>query len=98
MLSPLAVPCKGLKESTWRNPYRGGPDGDRAVVIAGHHERVRTWMLTAPGSTSRELRRLAGKPLACSCRHDGPERTPDSTCHGDALLELIVELKLGHDG
>ena len=89
-----AVPERGLPQSKWYNPYQIGPDDDRAAVLAKYRKRQRSWMLYAPAITTRDLGRLAGKPLACWCRHDGEERTDGNTCHGDMIIALIEELGL----
>ena len=89
-----AVSRRKLKATRWANPYHIGKDGDRAEVIAKYRKRVDKQMRTGPASTTHSLRKLAGKPLACWCRHDGEERTDDNVCHGDVLVELIEELGL----
>lgn len=65
-----------LPESPWRNPYRIGRDGDRAMVI----QRYREYLLGRPDLLAR-LPELRGKRLACWCR-------PYFLCHGDVLAEL----------
>ena len=92
-----AVPRRRLKATLWANPYTIGEDGDRAAVIAKYRNRIDTQMRSGPASTTSGLRKLAGKPLACWCRHDGEERTEDNACHGDVLVELIHELRLEGD-
>ena len=87
-----AVPQKCLVQSKWYTLYRIGPDGDRATVIAKYRKRMQQRMVTGPASTTADLRKIAGKPLACWCRHDGEERTDDNACHGDVLVEMIEEL------
>lgn len=79
---------RGLKASKWQNPFKIGHDGTRNEVVS----RFRYLMATSVRRA--ELRELAGRPLACWCRHDGEERTDDNTCHGDVLVELIRELGL----
>ena len=73
-----------LPQSPFANPYRIGPDGTRAEVIALYRQRIL-------GSTKllRALPQLRGRPLACWCRHDGDARTADNACHADVLLELL---------
>jgi Domain of unknown function (DUF4326) len=61
--------------SKWGNPFRIGPDGDRAAVIA-KHER---W-LCHQHDLLRALDELRGRDLVCFC---APLR-----CHGDLLLRL----------
>ena len=61
--------------SKWGNPFRIGPDGNRAGVIA-KHER---W-LADQDHLLRALDELKGRDLVCFC---APQR-----CHGDLLLRL----------
>ena len=61
--------------STWGNPFRLGPDGDRAAVIALHAR----W-LADQADLLRALDELRGKDLVCFC---APQ-----VCHGDLLLRL----------
>ena len=69
-----------LPESKWHNPYRIGPDGDRAQVI----DKYREYIQTRPDLLAA-LPELAGKRLACWC---APE-----ACHGDVLIELLNSAK-----
>lgn len=59
----------------WGNPFRIGPDGDRAAVIA-KHER---W-LCEQHALLRALDELRGRDLVCFCA--------PAPCHGDMLLRL----------
>lgn len=61
--------------SKWGNPFRIGPDGDRAAVIEKHSRwlRDRHDLLQA-------LDELRGKHLICFCA--------PASCHGDLLLRL----------
>ena len=61
--------------SKWGNPFRIGPDGDRAAVI-GKHER---W-LRDQHSLLRARDELRGRDLVCFCA--------PAACHGDLLLRL----------
>jgi len=61
--------------SKWGNPFRIGPDGDRATVIA-KYER---W-LADQRHLLRALDELSGCDLVCFC---APQ-----LCHGDLLLRL----------
>lgn len=89
---------KRFKRSPWANPYKVGKDGDLAEVIAKYEGHVRTWLRLYGDMYVAELRELAGKPLACWCRHDGEERTAENACHGDVLIELIKEHGLESEG
>lgn len=93
-----AVPRRGLKKHRLANPYRIGPDGDRGEVVGLYRRRLQHWLRVSPITTTAMLREIAGKPLACWCRHDGEERTPDNACHGDVLVDLIRELRLAGEG
>ncbi|MEZ5184769.1 MAG: DUF4326 domain-containing protein [Candidatus Nanopelagicales bacterium] len=64
------------RRTEWGNPYRIGPDGNRARVI----EAYRLWIGTRPDLLER-LPELAGKRLACWCA--------PRACHGDVLGELV---------
>ena len=61
--------------SKWGNPFRIGPDGDRAAVIA-KYER---W-LADQHDLLRALDELRGRNLVCFCA--------PRPCHGDLLLRL----------
>ncbi len=61
--------------SKWGNPFRIGPDGDRAAVIA-KYER---W-LADQYHLLRALDELRGRDLVCFCA--------PRPCHGDLLLRL----------
>lgn len=93
-----ANPRKGLKASKWGNPFRIGdplqvPQGARVVVIKmKRHEAVRAYRdnLFRNRDLLAQLPRLRNAPaLACWCRHDGEERTPENECHADVLVELL---------
>jgi hypothetical protein len=72
-----------LKGSLFQNSFRVDTLGRQEAI-----ERFQlclmcsSWLLTA-------LTELRGKPLACWCRHDGEERTPENACHGDVLVDLL---------
>ncbi|WP_428393426.1 DUF4326 domain-containing protein [Lichenicoccus sp.] len=61
--------------SRWGNPFRIGPDGDRATVIARHETRLRD-----QHQLLRALGELRGRDLVCFCA--------PAACHGDLLLRL----------
>lgn len=63
------------RPSIWGNPFRIGPDGNRAEVIA----KYEAWIKTQPELMAR-LGELKGKVLGCYC-HPLP-------CHGDVLARL----------
>jgi len=64
------------RPSPFGNPFKIGPDGDRATVI----ERYRAWLLSQPDLVARARRELAGKDLVCWCA--------PLACHGDVLIEI----------
>lgn len=67
------------RPSRWGNPFRLGPDGDRAAVVARYREALERGEL---GFTVDDVRRvLRGRDLACWCPLDGP-------CHADVLLDV----------
>jgi hypothetical protein len=61
--------------SKWGNPFRIGPDGDRAAVIAKHAR----W-LADQHDLSLALDELRGRDLVCFCA--------PLPCHGDLVLRL----------
>lgn len=61
--------------SKWGNPFRIGPDGDRAAVIAKHEG----W-LADQHHLLRALYELRGRDLVCFCA--------PLPCHGDLLRRL----------
>jgi hypothetical protein len=61
--------------SKWGNPFRIGPDGDRAAVIAKHQR----W-LADQHHLLRALDELHGRDLVCFCA--------PLPCHGDLLRRL----------
>lgn len=61
--------------SKWGNPFRIGPDGDRATVI----EKYARWLRTQH-HLLRSLDELRGRDLICFCA--------PLPCHGDLLLWL----------
>ena len=66
------------RPSPWGNPFRIGPDGDRAEVI----RRYAAWVHEPAQRDMRDRVRsdLRGKVLGCYC---SPEH-----CHGDVLAEI----------
>ena len=63
----------------WGNPYRIGPDGDRAAVIAKHKAHIRR-RLCSGQLTLEQLAALSGKKLGCWCK--------PQPCHADYLAQL----------
>ncbi len=61
--------------SIWGNPFRIGPDGDRAIVIAKYERWLRS-----RHHLLRALDDLRGRDLVCYCA--------PLPCHGDLLLRL----------
>lgn len=63
------------RPSKWGNPYKIGPDGDRAAVIA----KYTVWIRSCPDLLA-SLPELQGKILGCWCA--------PLPCHGDVLARL----------
>lgn len=87
---------KGLKASKWANPYVIGRDGTRAEVIEKYRQHITPYGEDGWLNVGRHIAimNLAGKPLACWCRHDGEARSEANACHGDVLVEMIEEMGL----
>lgn len=66
------------RPSLWSNPFKIGPDGDRAEVIRKYEEYLRS-----RPDLMAQLPDLRGKDLVCWC---APE-----PCHADVLLMLTNE-------
>lgn len=75
-----AVPRRGLKASPFANPFRIGPDGNRAQVIA----KYRAWLGSQPDLMDRAKEELTGRVIGCWCKEPGKE----VACHGDVLASL----------
>jgi hypothetical protein len=69
------------RSTKWGNPFRIGPDGDRAAVI----EKYRAWIVGRPDLMAA-LPELRGKRLGCWCA--------PMACHGDVLADLVERLAL----
>ena len=75
------------RPSKWGNPFTHKKGTKAQIVVESREEaveRYRQWIKTQP-ELLRALPELQGKVLGCWCK-------PQS-CHGDALLELLKELK-----
>jgi hypothetical protein len=64
------------RPSKWGNPFKMGPDGNRATVI----EKYRKYLL-GNDELLADLGELKDKVLGCWC-HPRP-------CHGDVLADLV---------
>lgn len=88
-----AVPRQKIRMSRLANPYRVGANNALLEGLELTREeavnKYRTWIMHHNPMLLADLPALRGKPLACWCRHDGEERTPDNLCHGDVLLFLL---------
>jgi hypothetical protein len=78
-----AMPRRRLKASPFQNPFRVDTLGRQGAIQA-----FRNCLMDSPGLLS-ELPDLRDRALACWCRRDGEERTPDNECHGDVLIDLL---------
>ena len=65
------------RQGPWGNPFKIGPDGDRAQVLASYRAHIEGTLARQPDY----LEPLRGKDLICWC-HPEP-------CHGDVILELL---------
>lgn len=78
---------KRLKKSPFANPFPVKEHGRAgAIALYGH------WLLH--GATGVDvlamLPELRNAPaLACWCRRDGQEWTPETACHGDLIIEYL---------
>ncbi len=72
------IPARAIyigRGSKWGNPFRIGPDGDRATVIAKYEE----W-IADQHNLLRALDELRGRDLVCFCA--------PLPCHGHVLQKL----------
>lgn len=69
------------RRSRFGNPFRIGPDGDRAEVIG----KYRCWFHKRLASSRFKATVLAlrGKALGCHCK--------PLPCHGDVIVEYLKE-------
>jgi hypothetical protein len=81
-----AMPRQRLKASRWANPFHIGPDGTRDEVIAQYRQYLDEVLSSADQGPEwrAALEELRGMRLGCWCR--------PAACHGDVLVELLVEL------
>jgi Domain of unknown function (DUF4326) len=84
-----AMPRYGLADSPFANAYKIGKHGNRQRVLWYYHDDLMKFKHT-PSDVLHLLPDLRGKPLACWCRHDGEESTPENRCHGDILVETLA--------
>jgi hypothetical protein len=79
----VGVPAGAIyfgRGSKWGNPFRIGPDGDRAAVIAKYARWLRD-----QHHLLRALDELRGRDLVCWCA--------PLACHGDLLLWLANAIR-----
>jgi hypothetical protein len=86
-----AVSRRRIPGSPFGSPYKPGKDGTRADVLERYRDYVEQRIAVDP-EFAAQVRGLAGRTLACWCRHDGDERTPETACHGDVLAEIADRL------
>ena len=75
-----------LEASPFANPHSVEDYGARSLAMMAYTEDLcfgRLHHLLA------HLPALRGKPLACSCRHEGEEPTDANACHADVLIRLL---------
>ena len=68
------------RRTKWGNPFRVGSDGTRKECIAKYRE----WIVTQPDLLA-SLYELKGKRLGCWCA--------PLPCHGDVLVEMVMEMR-----
>lgn len=73
--------------SVWGNPFKIGPDGDRAEVLAKYKE----YLLRGEGRhLLQRIDELEAKTLGCFCAERGGLTVHNETrCHGQLLLQLV---------
>jgi len=64
------------RPSKWGNPFKIGPDGDRAEVLRKYME----FLLANPQVATAAKQELKGKVLGCHCA--------PRPCHADILAEI----------
>lgn len=88
-----AVSRRGITASPFRNPFWivSETEGDTGLSREDAIAMFRVHMTLGEGrpmlSLLPELRNTPA--LACWCRHDGEDRTPENECHADVLVELL---------
>ena len=80
-----AVGRQRMKGSVWGNPFTVRMHG-RAGAIALYRNGIE---VSGSIPLIGRVPELRGKPLACWCRHDGEDQSPDNACHGDVLVNLL---------
>lgn len=78
--------------SAWGNPFKIGPDGDRADVL----RKYKDYLLRGEGRRLlQRIGELEDQTLGCFCANAGGLTTTDETlCHGQLLLQLIERRRL----
>lgn len=90
------VPSRGLAASVYANPFRVGPDGSRAEVLAKYRQHLRDH----PEIVERARREIKpGDRIACWCKD--PMRSwqtalpfyvhldKEKDCHGDIVADIV---------
>lgn len=88
---------KRLKASPFENPFRiqvannFNHGTSRNDVLRMYRDYLMSdWLKDGKRPLLAALIGLRTAPaLACWCRHDGEEPTPENACHGDVLIELL---------
>lgn len=76
----------------WGNPFKIGPDGTRAEVLAKYED----WVRNSDDPDAQWIRKflglLKGRTLGCWCASPGGLTADDSLrCHGQILIKLLKE-------
>ncbi len=75
--------CFGYERSKWSNPFNISSTTTREEVL----KRYETYLRNQP-LLLKALSELVGKTLGCWCK--------PKPCHGDVLVKLLNERRLGH--
>lgn len=71
------------RPTIYGNPYRIGPDGDRAEVIRKYKDYFYHRLETDP-AFKRAVLKLKGRTLGCYCK--------PQPCHGDVIVQYLNNL------
>ena len=85
-----SMPRQGLAGSVLANPYRIGPDGDRAEVVARYRSRLWSRLRCGDAAVLDALIALRDvSAMSCWCRRDGEARSAANSCHADVVAEFL---------
>lgn len=78
----------GLPQSPLANPFSVERYG-RIGAIARYNGWLTIKLAAGDAEVIDALIECRNRPLACFCRRDGQEPTPDNECHGDEILAVL---------